>query len=406
MMTAINVALLGFGTVGQGVYEIIQTSQERLQFYLKKPVKVVAVLVNNKEKHKSIENEVLLTDSFEEIIELTQLDIVIDAIVGKASFPYLKRSIERGCHIVTANKEMFASHGEELLSLAGRYHTAVGFEATVGGGIPIIQTLRKLLNINKVTKVEGIINGTSNFILSSMRDEGQPFADTLRIAQEKGYAEADPTNDIEGFDAYYKALVLSQVIYGGLPQEEAVFRKGISAITQKEIRQAETLGLKFKHVAKIEKYENTIQCRVQPVLVSAGHPFYGVEGVQNAVSIDADIVGNITLTGAGAGKYPTASAVIEDLLHLYQDPVPVFTGSVQEVSEQVKQSGGKWLILNNTFDASRLPQEFTCIDRLNEQTLYFEAQEKDVRAFEKKNPKIAVYPVEGEFFFTGKTIEL
>lgn len=405
-MTVINVALLGFGTVGQGVYEIMQTSQERLQFHLKKPVKIVAVLVNNKEKHKTIENEVLLTDSFEEILGLPQLDIVIDAIVGKASYPYLKRSIERGCHIVTANKEMFAEHGEELLSLAEKHYTGVGFEATVGGGIPIIQTLRKLLNINRVIKVEGIINGTSNFILTSMREEGQPFADTLKIAQEKGYAEADPTNDIEGFDAHYKALILSQVVFGGIPREKDVFRKGITSITQKEIQHAESLGLKFKHVAKIEKYENAIQCRVQPVLVSDGHPFYGVEGVQNAVSIDADIVGNITLTGAGAGKYPTASAVIEDLLHLYQEPVSVFTGKDQEVREQVKDREGKWLIFNNSFDTSRLAQEFTSVDQLNEQTFYFEAIEKDVRTFEKLNPEITVYPVEGEFFFTGKTLSV
>ena len=143
--------------------------------------------------------------------------------------------------------------------------------------------------------------------------------DTLKVAQEKGYAEADPTNDIEGFDAYYKALILSQVVFGGLPREEDIFRKGITSITEEEIQQADSIGLKFKHVAKLENYENTIQCKVQPVLVSASHPFYGVEGVTNAVSIDADIVGNIALTGPGAGKYPTASAVIEDLLHLYQE---------------------------------------------------------------------------------------
>ncbi len=405
-MTAINVALLGFGTVGQGVYEIIQTSQERLQFYLKRPVKVVAVLVNNKAKHKSIKNEVLLTDNFEEIIGLPQLDIVVDAIVGKASYPYLKRSIEKGCHIVTANKEMFAEHGEELLSLAEKYYTGVGFEATVGGGIPVIQTLRKLLNINRVTKVEGIINGTSNFILTSMREEGQPFADTLKVAQEKGYAEADPTNDIEGFDAYYKALILSQVVFGGLPREEDIFRKGIASITEEEIQQADSIGLKFKHVAKLENYENTIQCKVQPVLVSSSHPFYGVEGVTNAVSIDADIVGNIALTGPGAGKYPTASAVIEDLLHLYQEQVPVFAGQDRQKGEEVEQREEKWLIFNGSLDASLLPQGFNGVDRLNEQTLYFEAVEKDVRAFEKQNPEITVYPVEGEFFFTGKTLSV
>lgn len=403
-MTAIHVALLGFGTVGQGVYEVIRTSQERLQFYLKKPVKVTAVLVNNKEKHKAIANEVLLTDNFDDILALPQLDIVIDAIVGKASYPYLKRSIERGCHIVTANKEMFAAYGEELLALAERHHKAVGFEAAVAGGIPIIQTLRKLLNINKVTKVEGIVNGTSNFILTSMREEGLPFADTLKIAQARGYAEADPTNDIEGFDAYYKALVLGQVVFGGYPKEEHIYRKGITSITQEDIRQAESLGLRFKHVAKIEKQEDAIHCKVQPVLVAASHPFYGVEGVQNAVSIDADIVGNIALTGPGAGKFPTASAMIEDLLHLYQEQVPPFHPQPKTTGVEVKNSRGKWLLFHRSFDASLLPQEFTNVDRLNEGTLFFEAKEEDVRAFEKQYPEVSIYPVEGEFFFTRQAI--
>lgn len=405
MTKAINIALLGFGTVGKGVYEIIQQHQERLQFFLKQPVKVVAVLVHNPSKHRSIENEVLLTDRFEEILQLPELDIVIDAIVGKASYPYLKQSIERGCHVVTANKEMFASFGSELLLLADEYDTSIGFEAAVAGGIPIIQTIRKLLNINKVTKVEGIINGTSNFILTFMREKGESFAGTLKMAQEKGYAEADPTNDIEGFDAYYKALILSQVVFGRTPQEEHVVRKGITFITEKEIKAAESLGLKFKHIAKLENCSNGIQCRVRPVLVSSDHPFYGVEGVQNAVSIDADIVGNISLTGPGAGKFPTASAIIEDLLHLYQEEIPFYHDS-DTVCAEVEQRMGKWLIINHRIERSLMPEAFVNVDFLNEQVLYFEAMEQDVNVFEAKYPDIAVYPVEGEFVFVGETLSI
>ena len=258
-------------------------------------------------------------------MQLNELDVVIDAIVGTdPGYTYVKRAIERNCHVITANKEMFAYHGQELQSLAEEHHVSVGFEATVAGGIPVIQTLRKLLNINNVTKIEGIINGTSNFILTSMREEGLSFEETLAIAQEKGYAEADPTNDIEGFDAYFKALVLSNVVFGVLPEKENIVRKGITNITQEQIQQAVSLGLKFKHIVKLEKQAGKVRCEIQPILVSSTHPFYSIEGVQNSVSIHADIVGNISLVGPGAGGLPTASAVIEDLLHLYQKQIPSF----------------------------------------------------------------------------------
>lgn len=399
IMSTINIALLGFGTVGKGVYETIESHQERLQFFLGKPVKVVAVLVRDLAKHELSEKGILLTDNFEEVIQLNELDVVIDAIVGKEpGYTYVKRSIERGCHVITANKEMFAHHGQELLSLAKDHHVSVGFEATVGGGIPVIQTLRKLLNINVVTKVEGIINGTSNFILTSMREEGLHFEETLALAQEKGYAEADPTNDIEGFDAYYKALVLSNVVFGELPQKEDIVRKGIRNITQEQIQTAASLGLKFKHIVKLEKQAGKIQCEVQPVLVSVSHPFYSVEGVQNAVSIDADLVENISLVGPGAGKFPTASAVIEDLLHLYQEQKPFFFS--QEVNTNDQQEEGEaaeWIIFKQSIDHSSLPQTLGKVEQLNERVLYIKGKEEDIKRFGRENPDVAIYPIEGDF---------
>jgi homoserine dehydrogenase len=402
-MSSINIGLLGFGTVGKGVYETIQTHQDRLQFFLGKPVKIVAVLVRNLTKHPIQDSEILLTDSFEEMMKLEELDVVIDAIVGtEPGYTYIKRAIERNCHVITANKEMFAHHGQELLSLAKNHQVSVGFEATVGGGIPVIQTLRKLLKINRITKIEGIMNGTSNFILTSMREEGLSFEETLAIAQEKGYAEADPTNDIEGFDAYFKALVLSDVAFGALPEKENIIRKGITNITQEQIQLAVALGLKFKHVVKLEKQAGRIQCEIQPILVPVSHPFYSIEGVQNAVSIHADIVGNISLVGPGAGKFPTASAVIEDLLHLYQEQIPSYFNCESESTDQ-KEEMGQWLIFNQHQVQYLLPQTLEKVE-LSDQVLYVKGQEEEIRNFESQYPDANLYSIEGLFQFSKETI--
>ena len=396
-MSAINIALLGLGTVGKGVLETIDTHQERLQFVLGKPVKVAAILVKNIDKHVLTDKTILLTDQFEDIIQLENLDVVIDAIVGtEPGFTYVKQSIEKGCHIITANKEMFAHHGEELLDLAKKHHVSIGFEATVGGGIPVIQTLRKLLNVNSITKVEGIINGTSNFILTNMREKGLPFEEVLKSAQEKGYAEADPTNDVEGYDAYYKALVLSNVVFGQLPKKEHIVRKGITHITKEQISIVSSLGLKYKHIVKLERQGNDIHCFVEPVLVTSTHPFYSVEGVQNAVSIDADIVGNITLSGPGAGKLPTASAVIEDLLHLYQEQPLTFFGLESKANKQEVEKG-QWLLLNVQIDEDVLKQTFEEVESINNQTIYLKGFRENIKKLENQYPNVAYYSIEGEF---------
>lgn len=316
-MTAIHVALLGYGTVGKGVYRTIEKHQERLKTILGKEVKIVAILVKELEKHQWVNNEVLFTDNYTDIINFPKLDVVIDAIVGvEPGFSYLKQAITRGCHVITANKEMFAHHGTELLSLAKEKDVSLGFEATVAGGIPIIQTLKKLLNANKVDKVEGILNGTSNFILTKMREENLSFEDALKLAQEYGYAEADPANDIEGVDAFYKAVILSEVIFGEQPEWEQTITQGIGTLTLQQIKLFESLGFRFKHVASLQKSNTEIQCTVRPVLVTNSHPLYQVEEVQNAINIEADIVGNISLQGPGAGMFPTASAIVEDLIHI------------------------------------------------------------------------------------------
>lgn len=316
-MNTIHIAILGYGTVGKGVYQTLLKHQKRLQSILEKEVKIEAILVKNIEKHQWSDDEILLTDDYAKIINLPKLDVVIDAIVGiEPGFSYLQQAINRGCHIITANKEMFAHHGTDLLRLAKEKHVSLGFEATVAGGIPIIQTLKKLLNANKVEKVEGILNGTSNFILTKMREVNLPFVDALKLAQEYGYAEANPANDIDGVDAFYKAVILSEVIFGEQPVWDRACTQGIGSITLPQIKLFESLGLRFKHVASLQKSNTNIQCTVRPVLVTNSHPLYQVEDVQNAIHIETDIVGNISLQGPGAGMFPTASAIIEDLIHI------------------------------------------------------------------------------------------
>ena len=395
-MSAIHIALLGLGTVGKGVLETIETHQGKLQSLLGKPVKISAILVKNLDKHVLEDKSILLTDQFEEIIELDQLDVVIDVIVGKEpGFTYAKRAIERGCHFITANKEMFAHHGKELLELAEKHGVSVGFEATVAGGIPVIQTLRKLLNVNNITKVEGIINGTSNFILTNMRENQLPFEEVLVSAQEKGYAEADPTNDIEGYDAYFKGLVLSNVVFGELPKGEHIVRKGITHITKEQILAATSLGLKYKHVARLEKQGHEIKLFVEPVLVTETHPFYSVEGVQNAVSIDADIVGNITLLGPGAGKLPTASAVVEDLLHLFQEKSPrVFNG---ESIKQAENESEHWLILNQEANLTALQPLVQQAESLGDRNIYIKGNREEMNTIQLQYPELTLFPIAGEF---------
>lgn len=347
-MSEISVVLLGFGTVGQGVYEVIDTHQEHLAALLGKPVKVKGVLIKDKTKERTISSDVLVTDDFNDILALSRIDVVVEAMVGiEPGLGYLKTLIARGSHVITANKELFAHHGEELLALSDENGVSCKFEATVAGGVPVIQTLQQLMKVNRMFKLEGILNGTSNFILTSMRESGLSFEQALAIAQEKGYAEADPTNDVEGYDAFYKLMILSRTVFGSQPGWETVARKGITPVTDEQMEVATRLHLRFKHVASIEQTSDGLKGLVQPILVSKSHPFYHIEGVDNAVSIYSDIVGNITLKGPGAGKLPTASAIMEDLVQLMTQPsinrVQKQTAKVAQESSH-ESSDGKWLV--------------------------------------------------------------
>jgi homoserine dehydrogenase len=346
MMSAINVALLGFGTVGQGVCEAIDTHQDRLKEVLGKEVKVKAILIKDPTKERNIESSINVTTDFQEILDIPDLHVIFEAIVGEEpSYTYLTQAIEKGIHIVTANKAMFAKYGPELLEKAKRKGVSVGFEATTAGGVPVIGSIRQLLKVNEIRQIQGILNGTSNFILSQMRKRGLAFDTALKISQEKGYAEADPTNDIEGHDAFYKLLILSQTAFGRQPDWKNIRRKGISHLTAEWLQAAESFRLRFKHVGSLRRDSvDHIQGEVEPILVHDTHPFYGVEDVENAISLKGSLVGRITLLGPGAGKLPTGSAMVEDFLSLIERKYTDSAESIVNTGEVHDESSHNWVL--------------------------------------------------------------
>ncbi|WP_068726757.1 homoserine dehydrogenase [Tepidibacillus decaturensis] len=322
-MESIKVALLGLGTVGTGVYQTIISHQKQLQHILGKSVEVVAILIQDIEKKRVLEmrDSILVTTNYQDILQLPKLDVVIEMIGGRdPAYQYIIQALSKGCHVITANKELMAFNGAELKEIAKQYGVMLAFEASVAGGIPIIRTIKQLLQVNQITKIQGIINGTSNYILSQMRKKRISFKQALKEAQAAGFAEADPTNDIEGWDAFYKLMVLSDIIFPERPNWASVKKIGVSEVTLEQLALVEELGLRMKLVASLYKSDTGWNVRVEPTCLAESNPLYSVEGVDNAIIIETDVVGRLFLQGPGAGSLPTASAIVEDLVDVLQHP--------------------------------------------------------------------------------------
>lgn len=319
-MSTINVVLLGFGTVGEGVYQIIKSRHDQYKEHLGLDINVKGVLVKNEQKVRHIDQDVKVTSYFSELLNMDDIDVVIEAIVGfEPGFSYLKQVLARGIPVISANKELIAHKGKQLKQLAQYNDTEIYFEASVGGGIPVIGVINNLLHVNDIRKIEGILNGTSNFILTTMRETGCSFDEALQIAQDKGYAEADPSNDVLGWDAFYKLMVLSELVYGKQPVWDHVKRMGIDQVTLEDIQEADQRNERIKLIASLEKNEDGgLSASLHPISVDSLHPLYGVEGVDNAININTDLLGDLMLKGAGAGALPTASAILEDLTLLFR----------------------------------------------------------------------------------------
>lgn len=315
-MKPINVGLLGIGTVGGGTWTVLTRNQEEITRRAGRPIQITAVADRDVERAKSMTGGAarVTGDAFE-VVRDPSIDIVVELIGGYTVAKQLVlEAIANGKHVVTANKALLAVHGQEIFAAAQAKGVMVAFEAAVAGGIPIIKAVREGLTANRIDWIAGIINGTTNYILSEMRDKGLTFADALADAQRLGYAEADPTFDIEGVDAAHKITLLSALAFGIPVQFERAHIEGITKLTADDIRYAEELGYRIKLLGITKRKADGFELRVHPTLIPAKRLIANVEGVMNAVVVKGDAVGATLYYGRGAGAEPTASAVIADLV--------------------------------------------------------------------------------------------
>ncbi len=315
-MKPIKVGLLGLGTVGTGVVRIIEGHQEDLLRQTGSPIEVAKILVQDRSKSRNISVDPdKLTENPWEIIDNPEIDVILEVMGGiQNTKEYLLAALERGKHIVTANKDLMAVHGPEILAKAAEKECDVFYEASVGGGIPIIRTLVEGFSSDRITKIMGIVNGTTNYILTKMSQEGAAYADVLKEAQELGYAEADPTSDVEGLDAARKMTILATLGFHANVSLSDVGVSGISNVSKEDIQYGKKLGYEVKLLGIAERQDDHISVSVQPTMVKSSHPLASVNGVFNAVYVYGEAVGETMFYGPGAGELPTATSVVADLV--------------------------------------------------------------------------------------------
>ncbi len=315
-MKPINVGLLGIGTVGGGTFTVLERNREEISRRAGRAIAITVVADKDLTRANSIVNgRAKVIDDALKVVNDPNIDIVVELIGGtKIAKDLMLKAIDNGKHVVTANKALLAQHGNEIFAAAQKKGVMVAFEAAVAGGVPIIKSLREGLAANRIEWIAGIINGTSNFILSEMREKGASFDDVLKQAQKLGYAEADPTFDIEGVDAAHKLTIMAAIGFGIPMQFSAAYTEGISKLTRDDIRYAEELGYRIKLLGIAKRKANGIELRVHPTLIPTKRLIANVEGVMNAILVKGDAVGQTMYYGAGAGAEPTASAVVADLV--------------------------------------------------------------------------------------------
>ena len=308
MSNKLRIGIIGFGTVGSGVYKTLQGRDD---------VEIVKIAVKNINKPRSVQTpDGMITDNPYDIINDSSIDVLVELIGGvEPAWEYISTAIKNGKHIVTANKELLAKKGEELFNLAEEYNKVCLYEAAIAGGIPIIMPIKTILAGNSITKIKAILNGTTNYILTKMDVDGASYEDVLKEAQELGYAETDPTGDVEGFDAAYKITTLATIAFKKRVKIENVYREGISKIRKEDMKMANEFGYKIKLIANANIDENgNADVRVHPMLISKNTTLAHIDYVTNAVSMTGHPIGNIVLSGPGAGEFPTASSVVGDIL--------------------------------------------------------------------------------------------
>ena len=310
----VKIGLIGLGTVGSGVFKTLQNFDN---------IEISKIAVRDIKKHRNIQglDLSLITDDPYEIVNSPDIDIVTEVIGGiNPAFDLISTALKNGKHIVTANKELLAKHGKELFTLAQENNRVILYEAAIAGGIPLIMPIKTVLSGNRINKIEAILNGTTNYILTKMDLQNASYNDVLKEAQELGYAEADPTGDVEGYDAAYKITTLATIVFGKRVKLENVYREGITKIRSQDMKAANDFGYKIKLIASGKIDENgKADVRVHPMLVAKKSTLAHIDYVTNAVSLSGHPIGDITLSGPGAGEFPTASSVVGDILTLVSE---------------------------------------------------------------------------------------
>lgn len=341
-MQAVNIGILGLGTVGSGTAQVLHDNAAEISRRLGREVRVTVVCTRNSARARQLCPQAAIVTEPDQLVSREDVDIVVELYGGtEAAKEAVLKAIDNGKHIVTANKKLLAEYGNEIFALAERKNVMVHFEAAVAGGIPIIKTLREGLAANRIHSIVGIINGTSNFILTKMRDDGLTFTEVLKEAQKLGYAEADPTFDIEGHDAGHKITIMSALAFGTPMNFNACYLEGISQLDNRDIQYAQELGYRIKLLGITRRTKKGIELRVHPTLIPESRLLANVNGVMNAVRVQADLVGESLYYGPGAGSLPTASAVVADIMDICRimsadsnNRVPHLAFQANEVKEQ------------------------------------------------------------------------
>ena len=369
-MKKVKIALLGLGNVGRGVWMILNSNKEEIMKRCGYEVEVAKVLVRDKNKPRGVDipNELVTTD-FNEVLEDDSIKIVVEVMGGmEPAREYMLKCMEKKKHIVTANKMLLATGGDELFEKADEMGIMFQYEASVAGGIPIIKGIDESLTANKIQNLYGIVNGTTNYILSKMELEDADFDEALKEAQEKGYAEADPTSDVEGYDAQYKLAILSALAFGSKIDVKNVYREGITKIQAVDMKYAKEFKMGIKLLAIAKEVDGKVELRVHPTMIPKKHPLANVYDSYNAVFIKGNAVGDLMFYGRGAGDLPTGSAVVSDIVSIVrsnvdtENPNPVVKNNLWE--REILDMGAiksKFYIRATVLDESGVLGEITAI---------------------------------------------
>lgn len=354
-MKSVRVGLMGLGTVGGGTATVLMRNAEDITRRVGRSIDVVRAAAREISEQTifSSDSNVKLSDDAWDVVNDPDVDVVVELIGGYSPARELVlKAIENGKHVVTANKALIAMHGDEIFAAANAKGVSVCYEAAVAGGIPIIKAMREGLTANKIEWLAGIINGTGNFILTEMRDKGRDFADVLSEAQALGYAEADPTFDVEGIDAAHKLTILASIAFAIPLQFDKTFTEGISKVTTEDVTYAEELGYRIKHLGVARRTDKGIEMRVHPTLIPEKRLIANVDGVMNAVLVHGDAVGPTLYYGAGAGAEPTASAVIADIIDVARSFDSAVENKVTALGYQSGQEANLNVVSSDDFETA------------------------------------------------------